>query len=85
MDYIRNLDVGFTDPPMKFIEAFDTSALMYWVQNNVDSTILDMMVKARELQDFDEIDGWYDPEKVIRSIECPVLLIQAGARAESFH
>jgi len=85
MDYIRTLDVEFTDPPMKFIEAFDTSALMYWVQNNVDSTILDMMVKARELQDFDEIDGWYDPEKVIRSIECPVLLIQAGARAESFH
>jgi hypothetical protein len=45
--------------------------------NPFDPEIVDLMIRARELQDFSELDSWYDPEKVIKSIECPVLLIQA--------
>ena len=76
--YTQNLDVSFTGSPMKFVDAFGESAVLDWSMNNFDPGILDLMIKARELQEFSVIDGWYDPEKVIRSIDCPVLLIQAG-------
>jgi len=78
MHHIVNLEVGFTDPPMKFVDAFDISSVMAWIQNDVDPSILDMMIESRKKQDFTAMDGWYNPETVLSAINCPVLLIQAG-------
>ena len=76
--YTRNLEVGLPGSKMKYVEAFGESSVVSWALNTFDPSILDLMISAREKQEFTELDGSYDPEKVISSIECPVLLIQAG-------
>ena len=67
--YIEGLD----------IEMFDSSDVYYWAQNYVDPSILEELIKSIE----DEVAAdlyysWYDPEKLVPLITCPVLLIQAG-------
>ena len=77
--YIENLNIDTAKGLVKFTDVFSSSYVYYWAQNHVDPSILGEMLKSQSDEGTaPRFYSWYDPENVLRLIDCPVLLIQAG-------
>jgi pimeloyl-ACP methyl ester carboxylesterase len=79
LNYIENLRVDTGNASVKFTDRFDQSSVLAWAMNKVDPSALDVKINSiRNENDADLYYDWYEPEKVLRMIDCPVLLVQAG-------
>lgn len=77
--FLENLRFDEDGSSIRFTDRFDQYAVLGWAMNPVDPSVIEVKIKAI-LDDGlgDQYYSWYNPEKVLRMIDCPVLLVQAG-------
>ena len=77
-DFMGDIEID-DDSTIKFVDAVGETSVLAWALNNADPNVLE--VKMQSLVDPDSAEkyyDWYEPERVLSSIDCPILLIQAG-------
>ncbi len=79
IDYMEKLEIGTGGSSMKFTERFDQPMVIAWAMNTVDPSALEVHIRSILEEDYSPLYYvWYDPERILRGIDCPTLLLQAG-------